>query len=231
MAREVIRRDELEEPYARPYRTLVPRAITPMRPRATLTVGAGAAVAGGAASLFLGSGVAIFGLLVLVLAIGVVAWWALVAAREVFRLTRVWAEPNVLEDVRRARPHRGNADPAIAHDEFAVTVEDDGLLCVWRFRPLPVWDNGAPDEVRVPGRPQHTARVVDELPLHPRDQVRAAEQLAAAQDRAAELEAEAIADAHRRLARQEARAELEAETASTAAALQHLTGQRRSRRS
>lgn len=230
MAREVMERDELEAPYVRPYAVLVPRALRAARADEVLAVGTAGAVGGAVASIWLGPTILVLGLLVLAAALAVAGWLAGTAVKHVFLLSRTWDHPHELEAVRAARPHAHDADPGLAHDEFAATVEDDGLIFLWRFRALPVWEQAPTSGVLVPGRPQHVAEVEHELPLDPRDQVHAAEQLAAAQEQAATLEAEAIEAARRGIAERAERAEIAAEAASTAAALQHLTGQRTDRR-
>jgi hypothetical protein len=142
----------------------------------------------------------------------------------IWRLGREWDQPSELGTVRASRPHAGEIDEALAHDEFAVTVEDTGHFLIWRFTPLSVVTASAPGEVHVPGRPRWSADVVEEHPLVP-DAARAAEQLVEVQQRAAQLEAEARETARERAIASERRRELERETSSTAAALRHLTGQ------
>ncbi|HWT91926.1 MAG TPA: hypothetical protein VN238_02945, partial [Solirubrobacteraceae bacterium] len=130
-----------------------------------------------------------------------------------------------LERVRARRPHAGARDPELVHDEYAVTVEDTGHLRLWRFQALLVGEDARPREVLVPGRPQHSAGVVEERPFDHADAARAAEQLADLQERAAALEAEARDQARRRLAEAHEHGELAEDIATTAAALRHLTGQ------
>jgi hypothetical protein len=105
-----------------------------------------------------------------------------------------------------------------------------GHLVTWRFRPLAVTEMAGEEELEIPGRPRYAAAPVAHEPFEAVDAARATEQLVAAQERAAALEADAAGTA--REARDGAwrQAELAAETASTAAALQRLTGQRPRRR-
>jgi hypothetical protein len=153
-------------------------------------------------------------------------WTLLVAARttvrgarDVRRLGRAWDEHSELGDVRARRPHAPERDRELAHDEYAVTVEDDGRLFVWRFSPLAVTRPVPDGHVPVPGRPRYAATVVEQRDLSP-DPARAAERLADTQEHAARLEEQARARASERH-------ELQTETSSTAAALRHLTGQSR----
>ena len=228
--REVMRREELERPYRHPYRVMVGGtarepafrqavarlAILP----AVLTALVGLADPGAALPT-----AAVAAAFVLLCALLLLARTTL----QVHAITRRWDARTELEDVRRRRPHAAEADPGTAHHEFAVTVEDDGVLAVWRLRPLALGVQAAGDEVLVLGRPCYAATVVEEHPFDPHDAAHAAEQLAEAQARAAELEQRAIEAAHRRLGEAEAADVLALETSSTAAALQHLTGQRRER--
>jgi hypothetical protein len=153
--------------------------------------------------------------------------WLVAVAREGHALTRRWAGRSELGKVRARRPQAGEHDPAVLHDEFAVSVKEDGHLVTWRFRPLRVYET--PDdarEVEIPGRPRYAASPMADEPFEAADAVRATEQLVAAQERAAALEAEAAQAAREAHAGASQRAELAAEAASTAAALQRLTGQR-----
>jgi hypothetical protein len=211
------RRDDLLRPYEHPYRHWLPRLwqqreirrsvlITDVLLAATVVLAATgnrnlAWLAGIAAALWI------------VLLVQLLAR----AAAHVRTVVRTWHEPGELDRVRARRPHAGEADPELAHDEFAVTAEDSGELWIWRLRPLGI-DDATPDDgsVLVPGRPRWAAKVVEHRPFDARDTGRAAEQLVEAQHRAAALEVEAQGAAHRRIAELGTRAELDAEARSTA---------------
>lgn len=223
-------RGELLDPYRHPYRRYVPLLFHTTNARHVVV--AGGAV--GAAGIVLTVATEYPGWLLLsafasMVTALLIARWAAEVALAVRRLSRVWDEPSELEAVRAHRPHGGERDEDLVHDEFAVTAEETGHLFLWRLTPLSVNVDPAPGEVLVPGRPRHAAVVVEERPLDP-DAARAAEQLVEAQEDAARLEAEAREEAVRRRAAVIERGELERESASTAAALQHLTGQTRVRR-
>jgi hypothetical protein len=231
MADEVPQRAELMAPYRHPARFCgreVWRGSGEVR--FVTAVGAGATVAG-VVGLALGEV-----LLTLLLVVGAFAllsagaMWGYLTAGETLRLVRAWRRRTELRDVLEKRPHAGSEDPDLVHDLFAVTVEDDGWLYTWRYRPL-AWDEQpALEQVEVPGRPRYAAEVIDERRFDARDAALAAEQLVVAQDGAAQREAlaaAAVAHAAERSALSEHDAE---ETRSTAAALQRSTGQR-SRRS
>ena len=139
---------------------------------------------------------------------------------------RTWRGRTELGTVRRGRPQAGGEDPDLVHDEFAVSVEDEGFLVTWRFRPLGVGDQLTEDEIEVPGRPRYGASPAEQRAFDAFDAARAAEQLVEAQARAAEREARAIQAADLATADAARRAEIAAEARSTAAALQRVTGQR-----
>ncbi|MBJ7330912.1 MAG: hypothetical protein JHC95_13505 [Solirubrobacteraceae bacterium] len=143
------------------------------------------------------------------------------------KVTRDWDQPSELTEVRRNRPHAGERDPDLPHDEFAVTVEETGHLCLWRFRPLAIGESVDADSVLAPGRPMYSADVIAEREFDAQDASVAAEQLAAAQEDAAARERDAITEVQQLAVEAARHAELSAETKSTAAALQHLTGQHR----
>ena len=130
-----------------------------------------------------------------------------------------------LAKVRRNRPHAVEADLDIAHDEYAVAVSDDGRLVTFAYVPLMAGERPARSSVLIPGKPRYEAVEVDTDRFDPDDAVVAAEQLAAAQQHAAELEASAIDRGRAELAEREAAIDLAVETQSTAAALRRITGQ------
>lgn len=222
----VVRRDALTEPYRHPYRFWLPEVwrrthCTPLAVAAVLCLAGGGALEQSSSStsgwLGLGIFLALLGAIAVVQAMVSGAW-------HIWRVTRTWRGGGELERVRRARPHAGARDPDLAHDEFAVTVEETGHLAVWRFRPLEVYDEVPDGEVLVPGRPRHAAAIVSEVGFHPHDTAVAAAQLAEAQDAAAEFERRARDRAARIAA---ADADVDGDRRSVAAALQHLTGQAR----
>ena len=218
-------RDELMAPYLHPYRHFVPGALR--------AAGAGRAAAGGGAFALAGLGgavaadsvtLAVVAVLAAVLTLALLGMWTIQSAVAVRRICRRWDERSELGTVRMRRPHAGDAAPDVAHDQYAVTVEDDGSLAIWLYTPLAVTEVVPPGELLVPGRPCFSATEVERLPpAH--DTVGAADQLADAQARTAELEAEAIEQAREALEAAASRRELERETASTVAALRDVTGQ------
>lgn len=226
-----ISRRELEAPYRRPFRHILAtiwraqpllRVYSFLAP-ALFAVGA-IGVAAGEPLLGLLAGVGAF---LLWLTAG---GWVLTAVRETWRLTRRWAQKSELRSVRERRPHAGSEDAEIAHDQFAVTAEDDGWLLTWRFRPLRVDEAPGDDEVEVAGRPRFAASAVSERRFDAHDAARAAEQLVAAQEDAARRESAAAAEAHGGIADASERAELAIEARTTAAALRGATGQDARRR-
>ncbi|MCW2982796.1 MAG: hypothetical protein JWR63_366 [Conexibacter sp.] len=153
------------------------------------------------------------------LAAFVLAGWAWTISTASWRLRRSWSRRSELGTVRERRPHAGARDPEIAHDEFAVTAEDEGHLVTWRFRPLAISARPRDGELEIPGRPRYAASPVGDEPFDVEDAARAAEQLVLAQDRAAAREEAAVTAACDG-------AERQIEARSTAAALQRTTGQR-----
>jgi hypothetical protein len=231
MADEVQERAELMAPYRHPARYCGREVWRHVREvRYGVVLGGVSTVAGGvgfvAGSILLGL-LLVVGVLVLLYMGGA---WAYLTARETIKLLRAWRQRSVLRDVLEKRPHAGSEDPDLVHDLFAVTVEDDGWLYTWRYRPL-AWDeHPGLEQVEVPGRPRYEAEVILERRFDARDAARAAEQLVEAQEGAARREALAAAQAAHVVERA-ALSEHDAEEArTTAAALQRSTGQR-SRRS
>lgn len=222
---EIIRRDDLEGPYQHPYRFWLPQVWrrghgTPIAIAAALCLTAGAVLE---QTSDVDGWLTLSVVLALLGAIAVLQFMAK-GAWEIWRVTRGWRRGGELERVRRARPHAGERDPDLVHDEFAVTVEDSGYLFVWRFRTLEVYDVYPDDEVAVPGRPRHTAKVVTEIALDPHDTAVAAAQLAEAQDVAAEYERRARDHVTQAASHD---GEVAADRRAVAAALRHLTGQAR----
>jgi hypothetical protein len=160
------------------------------------------------------------------LAAFVLAGWGWTIASASWRLRRAWGKKTVLGTVRARRPQAGSEDSDYAHDQFAVTVEDDGWLITWRFRPLAVAERPGDHEVEVPGRPRYAASAVFDIRFDVEDTARAAEQLVVAQEAAAQRERDAATAAHDGIADADRRAALALEARSTAAALQRATGQR-----
>jgi hypothetical protein len=220
-------RRDLMRPYERPVRHVLGatwRRRRDLQGWTALIVGLWVVGGGGVAA-----GQPLLGLLAgtaSLLAFFVIVAWLFAGARESWRLTRAWAQKSELRTVRERRPQAGEIDPDVAHDEFAVTVEDDGWLLTWRLRPLAIAEQPGVDEIEVPGRPRYAASAISDQRFDVLDAAVAAEQLVAAQERAAALERDAIATARSALADAERRAELAVEARSTAAALQRPTGQR-----
>jgi hypothetical protein len=223
----VLRRSELLAPYQRPLRHVAGTAWRrqPVLRRWTaltvtlVAVGTVGAIAGQPLLWLLAGAGAMFGAITL-------AGWAWTIADATWRLRRAWSRHTELRTVLARRPQAGSEDPDLAHDLFAVTVEEEGWLVTWRFRPLAISDHPGDEEIEVPGRPRYAASPVSDMRFDPRDAARAAEQLVDAQERAAQREEAAAAAAHGGIADAEQRAELAAEARSTAAALQRATGQR-----
>jgi hypothetical protein len=228
MAKEPIpSRQELMAPYRHPIRhsAIAAWRDQPELRRATL-VGAGSFVVGAAG---VAAGVALLRLLAglgVMLGLIVALTWGVVILRGASRLTRSWRRASALGPVRARRPQAGTEDPELAHDEFAVTVEDDGHLITWRFRPLAIAEGPGEHEVEVPARPRYAALAIEHRRFDIQDAARAAEQLVEAQSRAAERETGAASAAHGVLDAATLSAELAVEARSTAAALQRMTGQR-----
>jgi hypothetical protein len=220
------RRQDLEAPYRHPFRhvTVATWRAQPVLRRWTylapvLLAAGGVGVAAGEPLLGLVGGVG--AMLFWIVLLG----WLWVVLRETWQLTRSWGQKSELRSVRERRPHAGSEDPDLAHDQFAVTAEDDGWLLTWRFRPLFIDQRPGDHEIEVPGRPCYAASVVTERRFDPQDAARAAEQLVAAQEDAAAREAAAGAAAYSGVADATERAELAIEARSTAAALRRATGQ------
>ena len=219
-------RHELMGPYEHPYRYALRRTWRQDRePRIAAGLVVALVVTGEVGALSGADGLGALVGVALLPAIVVMLWVAAVA-RMVLRETREWDSPTELSEVRARRWHAGSKDPVLAHDEFAVTVEDDGHLVTWRFRPLRVSERATEDEFELPGRPRYAVSPVDEVPFATNDTARAAEQLVAAQTRAADREAAAVAAERAAVEARLVGAELELETRSTAAALRRATGQR-----
>jgi hypothetical protein len=223
----VQKRAKLEQPYRHPVRHCTAetwRARKELRRvtyagLATYVVG-GVGVAAGVDLLAL-----LGGLGALLLTVAVLAWIVAIL-REAWRLNRSWGQRSELASVLARRPQAGDEDPDLAHDLFAVTVEDDGRFLTWRFRPLTIDAEPGIDEVEVPGRPRYGARTVEDRIFEVEDAAIAAEQLVEAQERAAEREVNAARAARRAVEAADRSSDLAVEARSTAAALQRTTGQR-----
>jgi hypothetical protein len=220
-------RRELMEPYEDPYRHILKETWRHQRDVRLATALAGVLwlvavsnVLVGGAELALGAGL---GALLGTIALG---FWIVAILRSGWRMTRSWERTTELGEVRAHRPQAGTEDPDVAHDEFAVSVEDGGRLVTWRFRPLAIAERPVEDEMEVLGRPRYAASPVDGVPFEPHDTVRAAEQLVLAQAKAADREAAAAGAARAGIEAGSAHASLQAEAATTAAALRRATGQR-----
>jgi hypothetical protein len=217
--------DELMAPYVRPYRHYIPAALDAAGARTTLVGGGAFALLSlGATFATQSTAFLVSGAIGVVFAFALIAKWAVQAAIVVRRLTRGWDERSELGTIRARRPHAADEASDVAHDQYTVSVEDDGALLIWRYIPLAVTDRVPHGHLLVPGRPSFAAVAVESRPPES-DTVRAAAQLVEAQARAAELEAEAIEHARGALDAAIRRRELEKETASTVAALRDHTGQ------
>ena len=221
-------RGELMAGYEHPYRRWIPVAWDYEHAPRTVVIAAAACVAAAVADRI--DGPDPIPLTVALLAgAGVLAWVAWVtlnAALIVHSRIRDWEDSeDELAEVRRRRPHAGDADPVISHDEYAVAVGDDADLVTWRFRPLPAHVDLPAGAVLITGRPRYAATPALDRQYDAVDTARAAEQLAEAQQEAAALEQEAITRAVRGLEEATTARELEAEARGTGAALRRITGQ------
>ena len=236
MTRDVISREELLESYAHPYRRWLPVALKGygVHYLAALT-----ALAGGIGWIGSATDADRFANTVLTIAVlGVfavvfVAIWALVVGVRVIR-DRTWQwrrdRGDDLARVRERRPHRGDADAAVAHAEYAVSIEDDGTLVTWAFEPLAAGDEWDEETVLITGTPRYEARKVLSVGYDPTDHARASEQLVVAQEHAATLEADEIVRARLEHEHDTAARELMAESRSTGDPMRRATGQDRRRR-
>lgn len=197
MGREPVSREELLDSYRSPYRRWLPSALKGygVHYLAALTVllgvlaGLGAAVGAGFADTLLSLAVAG------VVAVAAVAAWATVVGVRLIRdRTSEWRPDgeDALARVRERRPHRGEADAAIAHVEYAVSVEEKRRLVTWAFEPLLAGDEWDEETVLIRGIPRYEAHAVERLEYDATDQTRAGEQLVEAQERAAALESDEI---------------------------------------
>ena len=225
-------RQELEEAYRHPYARWLPLAWA--QDRVAVGLGAGVAVAGATAlwELLADGGAPIemvtVSLLVAAVTLGRAAWITLLGSIVIRNRTASWRpDGSEIGSVRRRRPHAAEADPDVAHEEYAVAVDESGHLITWRFRPLRPEEDAGPDEILVAGRPRYAARQAQSDPFEPVDAAVAAEQLALAQQQAADLESAAADRARRAIEQAERQRELAAETTSTARALRGITGQSR----
>jgi hypothetical protein len=225
---ELVRRPELLATYAHPYRRWLPVFLRGYGVHRVVVLAVALAVAGGIvrATTDFGGGLLAVGIATLVVALVYAAWAAVNGARIVRERTGEWrGGGGELARARARRPHAVVADPAVAHDEYAVVVDDDGQLRTFAYTPLAAYEPAAADAVLIRGIPRYEAieHTVDRY--DPVDAARAAEQLAELQEHAARLEAAAIDRALADLARDDAGRELLAETRSTGEALRDITGQ------
>src|SRR4051812_43178587 len=227
---EPVRRDELLAGYQRPYVRWLPVAwrmnSVPQLAIAALMVDVAAVVA----QLVLIDGVPdpllVLAALVTLVAVVWSVWTTIVAVQVIRERTRRWkAGDTELERVRVRRTHAPEADQGVAHDEFAVAVEDEGDLVTWRFSPLAADERAPAGALLLPGVPNYAAREVARTPFDPEDAAHAAEQLAEAQYVAAEREGAAAEEVREALRDLERRRALAGEARSTAQALRRHTGQ------
>jgi hypothetical protein len=231
MADVPAQRAELMAPYRHPWRH-VSREV--LRQRTEVRgVGAIGVVASGVGVVGLATGTTLMALWIVAGIFALICaavMWGYVTAEATLPLLRAWRQRSVLRDVLDQRPHAGSEDPDLVHDLFAVTVEDDGWLYTWRYRPLRWDEEPGLEQVEVPGRPRYAAEVILERRFDARDAARAAEQLVEAQEGAEKREALAAAAAAHTVEQADLDEHEREEARTTAAALQRSTGQR-SRRS
>jgi hypothetical protein len=219
---EPLTRAELEAGYAQPYRRWLPRLYALNRVRELLFLTAALWVLGAVWD----PGLVLADVATVLVAVWTV-WVTLAGVRIIRARTAEWRGPerSELARIRERRPHAGDADPTVAHDEYAVGVGDRGELITWRFRPLAAYEQTEAGEALLRGTPRYAAAEAGRTAHDARDAGLAAEQLSDAQAAAADRERSAIARLHADLAALRERRELDAETASTAAALRGVTGQ------
>jgi hypothetical protein len=168
VSRAPVSREELLDSYRDPYRRWLPSALRGygVHHLAGLTVllgaagGIGAAVDAGFADTALALALAGVGAVVLV------AIWALaVGVRVIRERTQQWRADRTdeLAQVRELRPHRAEADIAIAHVEYAALEAEDGTVTTWAFEPLLAGDDADEDSVLIAGIPRYEAHVVERL--------------------------------------------------------------------
>lgn len=227
---DLMRRSDLLETYAHPYRRWIPVVLRAygvhrVTALALLLVVVGAIVD---AATDYGDDLLVVGTVALVVAAGFSLWAAVIGASLVRERTEQWRPGRRGGDLARARvrrPHAGDADPALAHDEYAVAVSDDGRLVTFAYSPLAAYEDAAPRTVLIRGIPRYEAIEHAVARYDPVDAARAAEQLADAQEHAARLEAAAIERARATLALDDQARELMLETRTTGEALRDITGQ------
>jgi hypothetical protein len=228
--RAAITRAELLDGYERPYRRWLPLALKQHHVHRWLAADAvlialwwiGALADTTALTVVAG----LFTVLALLLTAAIATRAATDGVEAIRKRTAEWRTgQGELAKVRRSRPHAGEADTGVAHDEYAVAVSDDGRLVTYLYTPLMAGERPGPTAVLVPGKPRYEAVEVRADRFDPADAARAAEELAAAQEHAAGLEAAAIERARDELAERDAVLDLAVETRSTAAALRRITGQ------
>ena len=228
--RAAITRAELLDGYERPYRRHLPLALKQHHVHHWLAADAvlialwaiGALTDTAAMTIVAG----LFAVLALLLTAAIATRATTDGIEAIRKRTAEWRTgQGDLAKVRRGRPHAGEADTGVAHDEYAVAVSDDGRLVTHLYTPLMAGERPGPTAVLIPGKPRYEAVEVRADRFDPGDAARAAEQLAAAQEHAADLEAAAIERARDDLAERDAVLDLAVETRSTAAALRRITGQ------
>jgi hypothetical protein len=221
-------REALMAGYERPYARWLPAAWRIEHVQAKLVL-ALVALAGLGALDALDDGDFEWLWLGVVLAAGTLVWslWVTVTASLIIRnrIRDRTESRHELASVRKRRPHAGEADPDLAHAEYAVAVGDDGDLVTWRFRPLAANESQRAADRLLTGKPCYSAAAVDHTAYDPVDAARAAEQLADAQQAAAALEKAAIERTARQLEDRRREREIEVESRSTGAALRGITGQ------
>jgi hypothetical protein len=223
-----VRRSDLLDTYAHPYRRWVPVVLRGYGVHRLVAVAGLLVILGVVAQLGLddGEGWLALGLQAAAVAAVYAGWAASKGALLVRARTKDWRSGGgELARVRARRPHAGEADPYVAHDEYAVAVSDDGRLVTFVFTPLSAHEEAAPETVLITGTLRYEAVEATVDRFDPVDAARAAEQLADAQHHAARLEAAAISRARAELEQDEEARELMAETLSTGAALRSATGQ------
>ena len=223
----LVDRSELLATYARPYRRWMPVILRGYGVHRVTAVAVLFALVGAILELTTdqGDGILAFGLAAAALAVVYTIWVVANGALLVRKRTEEWrGAGGELSRVRARRPHAGDADPHVAHDEYAVAVSDDGRLVTFAFTPLAASEAAAQEAILITGTPRYEALEVAANHFDPVDAARAAEQLAEAQEHAARLEAAAITRAYEELDGNAAARELLNEARSTGAALRDITG-------
>jgi hypothetical protein len=124
---ELIRRSEVLETYAHPYRRYVGQVVLGYGVPRVVAFAALFVLAGAIAELVTdrGDDILAFGIAAVALAAASAVWTSARAVQMVRERTAEWrGRGGDLAQARARRPHAGDAEPEAAHDEYAVAVSD-----------------------------------------------------------------------------------------------------------